>query len=45
VYSEPINNLEQLRHRVQETCVTIRINPGVFERAQDSFLRRCRVCI
>jgi len=45
VYAEPINNLEQLENRIEEACVTIRIKPGVFERARDSFLRRCRVCI
>ncbi|EZA49064.1 hypothetical protein X777_12801, partial [Ooceraea biroi] len=45
VYSRPINNVDDLRHRVEDVCQAILQIPGTFERIRVSFLRRCEVCV
>ena len=45
VYAVTVNNVEELRQRIEEGCQTIRNQPGIFERVRSSFWRRCTTCI
>lgn len=45
VYSEPIDNLQQLRRRVENAAAHIRNNPDIFENVRHSLLRRARACV
>jgi len=44
-YIRPIETEAELRLQIMEAAETIRNIPGVFERTQQSFLRRCQSCI
>lgn len=45
VYKTPIQNVEDLRNRIQESCAIIRNTLGIFERVRQSMLRRTNACI
>jgi ribosomal protein S6 len=45
VYSIPIDTIEVLRERVENTATTIRNNRGMLERVKESFRRRLHYCI
>jgi len=41
MYSSAINDLEELRDRIQRACKIIRQKSELFERVRDSIRRRC----
>lgn len=45
VYASPVNNVQELRERVQNACQTIRNNAGIFGRVRQSLMRRANACI
>lgn len=45
VYATPVNNVEQLRERIEDGCRRIREMPGVLERVRESMGRRLRQCV
>lgn len=45
VYSRPVNNIQELRERIENACQIVRETPGIFERVRRSFLRRCEICM
>lgn len=45
VYARPVNNIDELRQRVEQACHQIRANEGVFGRVRRSLRRRCRACL
>lgn len=45
VYASPVNNVQELRERVQNACQTIRSNAGIFGRVRQSLMRRANACI
>lgn len=45
VYKTPVQNVEDLKNRIQESCDTIRNTPGIFERVRGSMIRRLNSCI
>lgn len=45
VYRTPVQNEEDLRNRIQESCEIIRNTPGIFERVRQSMIRRINACI
>lgn len=45
VYRTPVQNIEDLRNRIFESCSIIKQTPGIFERVRQSMLRRIDVCI
>jgi ribosomal protein S6 len=45
VYSIPIDIIEVLRERLENTATTIRNNRGMMERVEESFRRRLHYCI
>lgn len=45
VYSTPVQDIEDLRQRVENGCQIIRNTPGIFERVRQSMTRRAQQCI
>ncbi|CAK9827112.1 hypothetical protein ANTRET_LOCUS4846 [Anthophora retusa] len=45
VYSAPVNDVEELRYRIQEGCRRIQTTLGTFERVRRSTMRRLEACI
>jgi uncharacterized membrane protein len=45
VHSAPINDLEVLQQRVENTCQEIRVKPGIFDRVRTSVRRRAESCV
>jgi hypothetical protein len=45
VYSIPIDTIEVLRKRVENTVTTIRNNRGMLERREESFRRLLHYCV
>ena len=45
VYAAPINSIEELTNRIHDVAATIRVNPDMIRRAQESLIRRARACI
>lgn len=45
VYATPVNDLPELRQRIERCCQIIREKPLFFERVRASFERRCRSCV
>lgn len=45
VYSTPVQNVEDLRHRIIQACNEIRNTPGIFERIRRSMRRRLESCV
>ncbi|KOC61266.1 hypothetical protein WH47_06090 [Habropoda laboriosa] len=45
VYNTPVNNVEELRYRIRESCRRIQTTPGIFERARRSTIRRFEACV
>lgn len=44
VYETPVQRREELLPRIQGACQTIRNTPGMLERVEQSFVRRCGLC-
>jgi hypothetical protein len=45
VYSVPINDLEVLQQRVENSCQEMRVKPGIFGRVHISVRRRAESCV
>ncbi|EFN68758.1 Cytosolic endo-beta-N-acetylglucosaminidase [Camponotus floridanus] len=45
VYTTPVENVEDLRNRINDGCNSIRNDPGIFERVRLSMRRRLDSCI
>lgn len=45
VYNTPINNLEDLKDRIIDSCDIIRNTEGIFQRVRDNMKRRAQACI
>lgn len=45
VYATPVDDLDELRQRIEQGCQTIRQIPGILERVRGSFIRRCNACV
>lgn len=45
VYSTPVENIDDLRNRIMESCDVIRNNPHIFERIRNSLRKRLESCI
>lgn len=44
VYKTPVQNEQDLRNRIFESCAIINQTPGIFERVRQSMLRRINAC-
>ncbi|KOC64911.1 hypothetical protein WH47_04500, partial [Habropoda laboriosa] len=40
VYNVPVNNVEELRYLIEESCRRIQATPGILERVRRSAIRR-----
>lgn len=45
VYTTPIEDKDDLIHRITEACETIRNTPGILERVRSSMRRRAKSCV
>lgn len=45
IYTNPVENIDDLRNRIVAGCETIRNSPGIFHRIRNSMRRRVDACI